>query len=126
MLDRLKTILVFFTMLSVSACVATGTRQITKSGTVNRLEPGKSTKAEVTSLLGFPALVSYGPKGGETWDYYYVTEYPQAADFVPVAVAYANALQQSTRGLTITFDRQGLVQNLQKRLTTGKSENYPY
>ena len=41
--------------------------------------PGKSTKAEVTARLGFPALVTYGRKGAETWDYYYVTEYPQAS-----------------------------------------------
>ena len=76
--------LVFFALLAVSACVSTGAREITQPDTLGRLETGKSTKAEVTALLGFPVLVSYGRKGEETWDYYYVTEYPQAVDFVPV------------------------------------------
>lgn len=118
--------LVFFALLAVSACVSTGPREITQPDTLGRLETGKSTKAEVTALLGFPALVRYGRKGEETWDYYYVTEYPQAVDFVPVAAALSKDFNQSTRLLTVSFDHQGLVQNLQKSRTTGKAEIYPY
>ena len=91
-----------------------------------RLETGKSTKAEVTALLGFPVLVTYGRKGEETWNYYYVTEYPQAVDFVPVMNSLSPGFKQTTRVLTVSFDRQGLVQNLQKSRTTGKAEIYPY
>ena len=76
--------------------------------------------------MGFPALVTYGRKGAETWDYYYVTEYPQAVDFVPVAAALSPGFNQTTRVLTVSFDRQGLVQNLQQSRTTGKAEIYPY
>ena len=122
----LKTSLVFFALLTVSACVSTGVREITQPATLGRLETGKSTQAEVTACLGFPALVTYGRKGAETWDYYYVTEYPQAVDFVPVAAALAPGFNQTTRVLTVSFDRQGLVQNLQQSRTTGKAEIYPY
>ncbi len=118
--------MVFFALLTVSACVSTGAREITHSDTTGKLETGKSTRAEVTALLGFPALVTYGRQGAETWDYYYVTEYPQAVDFVPMAVALAPGFNQTTRVLTVSFDRQGLVQNLQKSRTTGKAEIYPY
>jgi outer membrane protein assembly factor BamE (lipoprotein component of BamABCDE complex) len=117
---------VFFALLTVSACVSTGAREITQPATLGRLETGKSTKAEVTASLGFPALVTYGRKGAETWDYYYVTEYPQAVDFVPVVNSFSPGFKQTTRVLTVSFDRQGLVQNLQKSRTTGKAEIYPY
>ena len=122
----LKTSLVFFALLTVSACVSTGAREITQPATLGRLETGKSTKAEVTAWLGFPVLVTYGLKGAETWNYYYVTEYPQAVDFVPVAAALAPGFNQTTRVLTVSFDRQGLVQNLQQSRTTGQAEIYPY
>lgn len=115
-----------FAWLAVSACVSTGTREITKPGAIARLEAGKSTKAEVTAQLGFPAIVAYGPKGEETWNYYYVTEYPRAVDFVPVVVALADGFKQTTRMLTISFDRQGVLQNLQPARVAGKAEVFPY
>ena len=122
----LKINLVFCALLALSACVATGAREITQPEPMGRLETGKSTKTEVTACLGFPALVTYGRQGAETWDYYYVTEYPQAVDFVPVAAALAPGFNQTTNVLTVSFDRQGLVQNLQQSQTTGKAEIYPY
>lgn len=118
--------LVFLALLAVSACVSTGAKEIAQADTVGRLESGKSTKAEVSALLGFPVLVTYGRKGEETWDYYYVTEYPPAVAFVPVVAALSPGFNQTTRVLTVSFDRQGLVQNLQKSRTTGKAEIYPY
>jgi outer membrane protein assembly factor BamE (lipoprotein component of BamABCDE complex) len=118
--------LVFFALPAVSACVSTGAREITQPDTLGRLETGKSTKAEVTAALGFPILVTYGRNGGETWNYYYVTEYPQAVDFVPVINALSPGSKQTTRELTVSFDRQGLVQNLQKSRTAGKAEIHPY
>lgn len=122
----LKIAVVLVVWLAVAACVSTGAREITQSATAGRLETGKSTKAEVTAVLGFPASVTYGRKGEETWDYYYVTEYPQAIDFVPVAAALAPGFNQTTRGVTVCFDRHGLVQNLHQSRTTGKAEIYPY
>src|SRR5271157_4184137 len=107
----LNLVLVCFALLAVSACVSTGAREITQPATLGRLETGKSTKAEVTALLGFPVLVTYARKGEETWNYYYVTEYPQAVDFVPVMNSLSPGFKQTTRMLTVSFDRQGLVQN---------------
>ncbi|MFI5330148.1 MAG: outer membrane protein assembly factor BamE [Desulfobaccales bacterium] len=122
----LNIVLVCFALLAVSACVSTGAREITQPATLGRLETGKSTKAEVTALLGFPVLVTYARKGEETWNYYYVTEYPQAVDFVPVMNSLSPGFKQTTGMLTVSFDRQGLVQNLQKSRMIGKAEIYPY
>ena len=122
----LNIVLFFFALLTVAACVSTGDREIAQPGITGKLATGKSTKAAVTACLGFPALVTYGRQGAETWNYYYVTEYPQAVAFVPVAAALTPGFQQTTRVLTVSFDRQGLVQNLQQSRTTGKAEIYPY
>lgn len=121
-----KIVAVFLALLLVQACVSTGVREITRPETTDRLEAARSTKAEVTALLGFPAIVTYGQKGEETWDYYYVTEYPTAVDFVPVVNSLTPGFNQSTRGLTVSFDRQGVVQNLQASRTVSKAEVYPY
>ncbi len=126
MLFKLKMLAAFFALLAVSACVSTGTKEITRSDTTSRLETGKSTKADVAALLGYPALVCYGPKSEETWNYYYVTEYPRAVDFVPVVVAFSGSLKQTTRELSVGFDRQGVVRNLEKNCATGSAEIYPF
>ncbi len=74
----------FFFLLLGYGCVATGSQEINAAGRTAGIEAGKSTQAEVSALLGFPAIVTYGEKGQETWNYYYVTEYPTATDFIPV------------------------------------------
>ncbi len=112
--------------LTISACVSTGAGEITLADRTSRLEAGKSTKAEVSSLLGFPARVTYGSKGEETWNYYYVTAYPRPVDFVPVAVAFSGDLNQTTRVLTVAFDRQGVVRTLHPGRTAGKAAVFPY
>ncbi len=113
-------------LLLAAACVATGTKEITDSGRTARLEADKSTKAEVSALLGFPAIVTYGKEGQETWEYYYVTEYPQVAAFVPVVDALAENFSQNTKVLTVTFDRQGVARNLARRQASGSAAVYPY
>ena len=118
--------IVLLAWLAVSACVSTGAREITEPERCARLEAGKSTKAEVAALLGFPALVTYGQKGEEAWNYYYVTEYPRAFDFIPLVVALGNGLQQTTRVLTVSFDRQGVVHHLQPSQTASLAAVFPY
>ena len=107
-------------------CVATGSQEITEAGRTAGIEAGKATQAEVSALLGFPAIVTYGEKGQETWNYYYVTEYPAATDFIPVVNAVASGFQQNTKVLTLTFDRQGVARNLQRSQVAGNPEVYPY
>lgn len=113
-------------LLLVYGCVSTGVREINDPTLTARIEAGKSTQAEVTALLGFPTRVTYGQKGQETWEYYYLTEYPHLPQFIPVVDAFVPGLYQCTRVLTLSFDRQGVVQNLQPGQTTGLAEVWPY
>lgn len=115
-----------FVLMLGSGCVATGSREITAAGRTAGIEAGKSTQAQVSALLGFPAIVTYGEKGQETWNYYYVKEYPTAVDFIPVVDAVRSGFQQNTRVLTVTFDRQGVARNLQSSQVAGNPEIYPY
>jgi hypothetical protein len=116
----------FFVLMLGSGCVATGSQEITAAGRTAGIEAGKSTQTEVSALLGFPAMVTYGEQGQETWNYYYVTEYPTAIDFIPVLDAVAPGFKQNTKVLTLTFDRQGVARNLQRSQVAGNPEVYPY
>ena len=115
-----------FVLMLGYGCVATGSQEITDPGRTAGIETGKATRAEVSALLGLPALVTYGENGQETWNYYYVTEYPTATDFIPVVNAVASGFQQNTRVVTVTFDRQGVARNLQRSQVAGNPEVYPY
>ena len=121
-----KVLPLFFVLLLGYGCVATGSQGITEAGRTAGIETGKSTRAEVSALLGFPAIVTYGEKGRETWNYYHVMEYPTATDFIPVVDGVVAGFQQNTKVLTVTFDRQGVAQDLQGRQVAGNPEVYPY
>ena len=71
-------------LLVISACVSVGPKAITDAGVVSQIEVGKSTRADVTALLGYPITASYGDQEEETWYYTRITTYPKPTAFVPV------------------------------------------
>ena len=99
-------------LLMISACVSVGTKAITDAGVVSQIEVGKSTRADVTALLGYPITASYGDQGEETWHYTWVTTAPTATAFVPVVKAVTPSLGETTRELAVTFSRDGTVKSL--------------
>jgi outer membrane protein assembly factor BamE (lipoprotein component of BamABCDE complex) len=99
-------------LLVISACVSAGTKAITDAGVVSRIEVGKSTRADVTGLLGYPITASYGDQGEETWYYTRITTYPKPAAFVPVVKAVTPSLGETTRELSVTFNQDGTVKSL--------------
>jgi outer membrane protein assembly factor BamE (lipoprotein component of BamABCDE complex) len=99
-------------LLVVSACVAVGPKAITNAGVVSQIEVGKSTRADVTALLGYPITASYGGQGEETWYYTRVTMYPKPVAFVPVVKAVTPDLGETTRELAVTFSQEGFVKSL--------------
>jgi outer membrane protein assembly factor BamE (lipoprotein component of BamABCDE complex) len=99
-------------LLMLSACVSAGTKAITDAGVVSKIEVGKSTRADVTALLGSPITASYGDQGEETWRYTYIITYPMPTEFVLVLKAFTPHLKETTRELTVTFNRDGTVKSL--------------
>jgi outer membrane protein assembly factor BamE (lipoprotein component of BamABCDE complex) len=98
--------------LVTSACVSVGPKAITDRSVVSQIEVGKSTRADVTALLGFPITASYGHQGEETWHYGRITNYPTAFAFVPVVKAVAPGLGETTREFAVTFSPDGIVKGL--------------
>lgn len=121
-----KILSILLALMLAHACVSTGTRVITDTGRTAGLTAGQSTQAQVSAVLGFPAIVTYDKQRQENWNYYYVTEYPRAVAFVPVVNSLADGLKQTAKVLTISFDRQGVIRNLHKSQTTDSIEVYPY
>ena len=105
-------LLTVLTLLVVSACVSAGTKAITDAGVVSQIEVGKSTRADVTALLGYPLTASYGGQGEETWHYTRITTAPTATAFVPVIKALTPSLRETTREFAVTFSRDGTVKRL--------------
>jgi len=99
-------------LLVISACVSAGTKAINDAGVVSQIEVGKSTRADVTGLLGYPITASYGDQGEETWYYTRITTYPKPAAFVPVVKAVTPSLGETTRELSVTFNQDGTVKSL--------------
>lgn len=122
----LKIITVSCALLGFFSCVSTGVKEAAKPDLTTRLETGKSTRADVSRLLGDPFIVTYGVKGEETWDYYYVTEYPLPVDFIPVMDALGSGFRQTAKVLTLAYDRKGVLQKLQRTRTTGSADVFPY
>jgi len=111
MTARLK-LLTVSALLVVSACVSVGTQAITDAGVVSQIEVGKSTRAEVAALLGFPLATSHSDQGEETWHYTWITTYPTPAAFAPVAKAALPSLSEATRAFAVTFNQGGTVKSL--------------
>ena len=106
--------LVVALLLVASACVSAGTQAIKDAGVVSKIEVGKSTRADVVALLGYPLAATHKDKGlGEvTWHYYYATAYPNSTAFVPVVKAFTPNLNETTRVLSVTFNKNGTVKSL--------------
>jgi outer membrane protein assembly factor BamE (lipoprotein component of BamABCDE complex) len=104
-------------LLTASACVSAGTRAILEPGIVSRIEVGKSTRADVAALLGYPLVATYQDQGvGEaTWHYYYDTATPTTAAFIPLGKAFTPNLRETTRVLSVTFNREGTVKSLTRQ-----------
>jgi outer membrane protein assembly factor BamE (lipoprotein component of BamABCDE complex) len=100
-------------LLVSSACLSAGTKAIKDAGVVSRIEVGKSTQADVAALLGFPITASYGAQG-ETWHYTYITATPQPTELIPLVKAFTPNLCETTRMLSVTFNRDGTVKNLEQ------------
>jgi outer membrane protein assembly factor BamE (lipoprotein component of BamABCDE complex) len=98
-------------VLLLCGCASTGNRQIADTGTVARIEAGKSTKAEVRALVGEPTKVDF--RGDtEVWQYVYKRGQVRPATFIPVVSWFAGGLDVTGNTLTVTFNRDGVVQKV--------------
>jgi outer membrane protein assembly factor BamE (lipoprotein component of BamABCDE complex) len=105
-------LLCVFLLLVTGACMSAGTQAITDADVVSQIEVGKSTRADVTALLGYPLTASYSGAGEATWHYSYTTAAPKPTEFIPVVKAFTPHLSETTRDFAVTFNPDGTVKNL--------------
>lgn len=112
---------VLLAALSLAGCMASksGSERIMDDQTVSKIEPGKSTKADVKALFGEPSKVTFAGtgEGEEDWDYYYTKAEVRGATWVPIYGAFKGGVDGNTSILTIRFSRDGFV----KQVGRGKS-----
>lgn len=113
-MTALGRILTIASLLTFSACVSAGNQAIKDTDVVSQIKVDKSTRADVVALLGYPLAATHKDQGlGEvTWHYYYATSYPNATAFVPAVKAFTNNLNETTRVLSVTFNKNGTVKDL--------------
>jgi hypothetical protein len=108
------------------ACVSTGTKAIVDKLVVSRIEVNKSTRVEVFKLIGLPAAVTYPETGGEVWNYFYVTEAPKPLDYMILTQPFVGGYDINSQRLTLIFNKDGVVQNLEFGKLTGPEGTMPY
>jgi len=97
----------------ISGCTTTGNKQISESGTVAKIEEGKSTKADVKALVGEPTKVNFKDNGNtEEWEYVYKRGQVRPASFIPVVGWFAGGADMTGSTLTILFNNAGIVQKV--------------
>lgn len=112
-------------------CASTETKQIIDNNIVSSIKPGKTTKAEVETLLGKPYAVSTyevlaGPEE-EEWNYYTIEEIipePLGLLIVPLIVTYATSFYDKFYALSVRFSKEGIVKQIEKCKITGPGHGY--
>ena len=97
-----KFLSLFFCLLFLAGCAANGNQGITQQGNLDRIQEGKSTKADVQNAVGTPARITPLPEG-ELWDYSY--------SHTSVNPGYG--VSNETQQLSVLFDKQGIVRKIQ-------------
>jgi len=99
--------------LILPACFSTGSK-INDPSLTSKILVHHSSKSEVVALLGLPERVSCGQDGGEAWQYYHITEVPNATAYIPLVRAFADGFDWHTRQLVTTFDKNEVVKHLER------------
>jgi outer membrane protein assembly factor BamE (lipoprotein component of BamABCDE complex) len=124
-MSRYRKILVVLGALLGAACLSTGTK-INDPRLTAGIVVDQSRRSDVVALLGLPEKVAYGQGGVETWQYFQVTQIPQATVYLPLVRAYADGFAWHTRSLVLTFDKQGVVKTVARVEEPPGTTGVPY
>ncbi len=113
-------------VLGMSGCASLGlgaAKPLTEEGVRQALTIGKSTKADVTTVMG-DAKVNTFRSGYEVWAYNYKAGLPMFMGFLPVVGTFATVVDASTRDreLAILFDKDGIVRKYRLRESESQVE----
>ncbi len=76
-----------------------------------KLEVGKTTKADVIQILGNPTSKMLDAKGDEQWMYVHSRASSDAVNYIPFMGLFGTSTSGTTKQLTVIFDKSGVVSN---------------
>lgn len=101
-----KIVLAAMVAVAMSGCASSGNQQLqkeTETSIKNKIHEGKTTKAELKSLLGSPDAVSYTDGGNEIWKYAFAKVKVNGTTFIPFYGLFHNGTSGTKKELTILF-----------------------
>jgi outer membrane protein assembly factor BamE (lipoprotein component of BamABCDE complex) len=104
----------------LAGCATSGNEKLkdhTQSSISQRITEGKSTKNEVTAVLGQPTSVSFTDGGNEIWTYKHARATPQAHSFIPILGLISSGADVKTKELVLMFNKDGVVTKYTMRET---------
>jgi outer membrane protein assembly factor BamE (lipoprotein component of BamABCDE complex) len=96
----------------LGGCSSTGNKQIADTGTVSKIEVGKSTKNDVRALVGEPTKVDFRENNTERWEYTYTRGQMRPATLIAVVGWFAGGMDTTGNTLTIVFNKDNIVQKV--------------
>lgn len=115
----MKQLWVWCMMIVMTGCATSGNPSVNNGELTKKVIAGKTTKAEVTQLLGAPNLTYESHEQGETieiWSYAFSSIESNPALYIPIvgllALTSDDAITSHAKGLSVRFDEQGTVQRL--------------
>ena len=106
-------------MVMVMGCATSGNPSVQNDAMTKQIIAGKTTKAEVTKLLGSPNMTYEADENGrpiEIWSYAFSSIESNPALYIPIvgllALTSDEAITSHTKGFSVSFNKQGTVQRL--------------
>ncbi|SFV57336.1 hypothetical protein MNB_SV-14-1332 [hydrothermal vent metagenome] len=111
--------------MGMSGCaVKTGNKAILKMSKEDMdktIVKGKTTKTEISKVLGQAQSVDFTATGDEKWIYKSVRSQAKITNFIPIVGALSSGSDEKTRTLVIIFDKQGVVKNYSYSIAEGET-----
>ncbi|WP_288764530.1 hypothetical protein [uncultured Enterobacter sp.] len=101
-----KLLLAAMIAATVAGCASSGNQKLkneTENSVQNKIQEGKTTKAEVKSYFGSPDAVSYTDGGNEIWKYSFAKVKVNGTSFIPFYGLFHNGTNGTKKELTILF-----------------------
>lgn len=110
----------------VSCAAKSGNQFLDKMSTeeINaKLIKGVTTKEEARSAFGDPSNATVGSDGSEYWVYSFARAAHKGINFVPYANMVYSGTNDDAKGLSISFDKNGIVESYVHTQSKGETKS---
>jgi outer membrane protein assembly factor BamE (lipoprotein component of BamABCDE complex) len=113
-------------LMAAAACLTTsGNKTLIQPDVIDQIQEGQANKTEVRRLLGEPGLIQGCTSTSEVWFYNYKGLQVKPLALTPVFGNFTQQGEVKEASLSLTFDRQGIVQRKEWEVSTGTFPREP-